>query len=104
MSGKLYCLAEFKAKEGREDELFNALQALEEETHKEKGCIMYTVMKKVPNEFATGTHYGIVFNEIWETEEDFNNHNRSKHIQDFFQENCLNENGPAELWNVNVFR
>lgn len=35
----VYCTAEFRAKAGREDELFNKLQALEELTHKEDGCI-----------------------------------------------------------------
>lgn len=101
--GKLYCTAEFKAKKGREGELFNALQALEEETHKEDGCIFYKVMKKVDNECATGEHMGILFNEIWESHETFIKHNKSQHIQDFFQKECLSENGSAEKWNVNVF-
>lgn len=101
---KLYCIAEFKAKEGREDELFNALQALEEETHQEDGCIMYKVMRKCENECATGDHKGIIFNEIWESDETFIRHNNSKHIQDFFQKECLDENGSALEWNVNTFR
>lgn len=104
MGNKIYCIAEFKAKEGREDELFNALQALEEETHLEEGCIMYTVMRKVENKYATGEHYGIIFNEIWESEETFNKHNESKHVQDFFQKECLDNKGSAEKWNVNTFR
>jgi len=101
---KLYCTAEFKAKVGREEELFSALQALEKETHQEEGCEFYKVMKKVDNECATGVHMGILFNEIWSCHETFIKHNKSKHIQDFFEKECLNKNGSAEKWNVNVFQ
>jgi len=100
----VYCIAEFKAKEGREQELFQALKALENKTHKEKGCIQYLVQRKIPNEYARGGHYGIIFNEIWETEEDFNNHNEAEHIQRFFQKECLSKDGSAECWNVNLFK
>lgn len=100
----VYCTAEFKAKVGKEDELFNKLQALEELSHKEKGCIRYTAMKKFDHKYATGTHSGILFNEIWATEEDFENHCESKHIVDFFENECISENGSALEWNVNVFR
>jgi quinol monooxygenase YgiN len=99
----VYCIAEFKAKEGREDELFGILQGLEEETHKEKGCIQYKVMRKITNEFAGGESKGIIFNEIWETVEDFNVHNKADHITEFFTEQCLKETGSAESWNVNLF-
>ena len=99
----VYCIAEFKAKEGREQELFDALQGLEKETRVEKGCIMYKVMKKINNECAGGDHKGIIFNEIWETQEDFIVHNNAPHIGEFFQKECLDENGSAESWNVNLF-
>lgn len=102
---KVYCIAEFKAKPGREDELFKALQGLEEETHKEKGCEVYKVMRKTESEYATGDSLGgIIFNEVWTSQEDFENHNQSKHITDFFQKECLDENGSAEKWNVNLFK
>lgn len=100
----LYCTAEFFPKEGREEELFNALKALEEETHAEKGCIRYKVMRKFDHKYASGTHGGILFNEIWASEEDFENHCESKHIVDFFQNECISEKGSASNWNVNVFR
>lgn len=100
----LYCIAEFTPKEGREEELFIKLMALEEETHKEKGCIQYTVMKKFDHKYANGEHGGILFNEIWASEEDFENHCENKHIVDFFQNECIDENGSALKWNVNVFR
>ena len=104
MQKKLYCLAEFKAKPGKEDYLYKTLQNLEEETHKEKGCEFYKVMKKVENPFATGKHFGIVFNEVWATVEDFNKHNTQPHIINFFNKECLDkENGSVQEWNVNVF-
>jgi quinol monooxygenase YgiN len=43
-------------------------------------------------------------NEIWESEDDFNNQNTSKHVSDFFQAECLDETDSAEKWNVNTFR
>ena len=100
----VYCTAEFRAKVGREDELFNKLQALEEITHKEDGCIQYKVMKKFDHKYAGGNHGGILFNEIWASEEDFEKHCENKHIVDFFQNECIDENGSVSKWNVNVFR
>ncbi|MBL0686510.1 MAG: antibiotic biosynthesis monooxygenase [Sulfurospirillum sp.] len=99
----VYCIAEFQAKSGRENELFEVLKSLEEKTCKEKGCIQYIVMKKIKNEFAKGKSKGIIFNEIWETAEDFNAHNKASHIEEFFQKHCLNKNGSANSWNINLF-
>lgn len=103
---KVYCTAFFKAKEGRSEELFDILKGLEEETHKEKGCIQYKVMKCIDNQFSEGKfgkEYNILFNEIWETVEDFNAHNQAAHITEFFTEQCLKNTGSAESWNVNLF-
>lgn len=103
---KVYCTAFFEAKEGREEELFNALKGLEEETHKEKGCIQYKVMKCIENEFSAGEFgkkYNILFNEIWESVEDFNKHNQSDHVIKFFNTECVEETGSALSWNVNLF-
>jgi quinol monooxygenase YgiN len=99
----VYCIAEFEAKEGREEDLFSALQGLEEETHKEKGCVFYKVMRKIENEFAGGEALGIIVNETWESAKDFSTHNQNKHIGDFFQKECLDPNGSAKNWNVNLF-
>ena len=73
-------------------------------TLKEKGCVYYKKQEKISNENATGTHLGIIMNECWETEEDFNNHNEMKHIQEFFRNECLAKNGSAKSWNVNLFK
>ena len=100
----VYCTAEFKAKPGKEDELFKVLQALEIPTHKEEGCIQYKVMRKTQNPFAEGEHYGILFNEIWENEEIFEKHCQMPYIVEFFEKECLSENGLVEKWNVNLFK
>lgn len=100
----IYCTAEFKAKEGKEEELFKVLQALEEPTHKEAGCIQYKVMKKIEHKYAQGKHYGILFNEIWASIEAFEEHCEMPYIVDFFQTQCMNEDGLVEKWNVNIFK
>lgn len=101
---KVYCTAEFKAKEGREEELFNALKALEKPTHEEAGCVQYKVMKKIENKFAEGEHYGILMNEIWESVQAFEEHCQMPYIANFFEKECLSESGSAEKWNVNLFQ
>ncbi len=99
----IYCTAEFKAKEGKEKELFEVLKALEIPTHKEEGCIQYKVMKKIPNKFAEGEHYGILFNEIWESVEIFEKHCQMPYIVEFFEKECLSKDGLVEKYNVNIF-
>jgi len=99
----IYCTAEFKAKKGKEKELFEVLKALEEPTHKEKGCIQYKVMQKVQNPYATGEHFGILFNEIWESVEIFEKHCKMPYIVEFFQKECQNPEGLVEKYNVNIF-
>jgi quinol monooxygenase YgiN len=100
----VYCIAEFKAKKGKEDELFNILKALETPTHRENGCIQYKVMRKIESPFAEGEHYGIVFNEIWESKEIFETHCQMPYIVQFFQQQCLDKSGLVEKWNVNLFK
>ena len=99
----IYCTAEFQAKEGKEEELFSVLQALEEPTHKEVGCIQYKVMRKIENPFAPGEHYGILFNEIWESVEIFEKHCQMPYIVEFFERECLSPDGLVEKYNVNIF-
>jgi len=101
---KVYCTAEFKAKEGREDELFNALKALEKPTHEEEGCVQYKVMRKIENEFAQGEHYGILMNEIWANEQAFEEHCQMPYIANFFESQCVSDLGSAAKWNVNLLK
>ena len=46
MSSIVYCVAEFKAKKGKEQELFEALMALEPITYLEDGCIHIWLLVK----------------------------------------------------------
>jgi quinol monooxygenase YgiN len=99
----IYCTAEFKAKAGKEEELFAVLQALELPTHQEKGCIQYKVMRKINNPYAPGTHFGILFNEIWASLEAFEMHCEMPYIKAFFETQCLSAEGLVAQWNVNIF-
>jgi quinol monooxygenase YgiN len=100
MSQKIYCLAQFEPKPGHEDELFNTLKSLEEETHKEEGCIQYVVTKKCENQYATGQSKLFVFNEIWRSQEDFEQHCQRKEIVEFFEKHCLSEDRLVKSYNV----
>ncbi len=99
----VYCIAEFTPKTGRMDELFDKLQKLEEATRLEKGCNFYKVMKKIKSGYAEGKSHPIIFNEQWETQEDFETHCDTQHIQEFFENECISDSGSAEDWNVNLF-
>lgn len=103
MSKKLYCIASFKAKEGKEKELFQTLQALEPQTLREDGCIQYIVTKHISHPNATGESFPIVFNEIWASKEAFEEHCNKPYIVDFFQTHCLSEDGLVEKYNVCVY-
>ena len=46
MSKKVYCIAQFLPKEGKEAELFSVLQSLEPSTCREDGCLKYIVTRK----------------------------------------------------------
>jgi quinol monooxygenase YgiN len=46
MSKKIYCIASFKPKAGKEEAVFKALQTLEPNTHREDACLHYTVTRQ----------------------------------------------------------
>ncbi len=103
MSKKVYCLAHFRAKEGKEQELFEVLKSLEPDTLREDGCIQYIVTRRVQSEFATGDSYPILFNEVWADMESFEAHCRRKAIVDFFERECLSEDGIVDAYNVCLY-
>ena len=103
MSKKLYCIASFKAKETKEEELLRTLQTLESQTLREDGCIQYIVTKHIPHPNATGDSFPIVFNEIWASKEAFEDHCNKSYIVDFFQTHCLSEDCLVEKYNVCVY-
>lgn len=104
MSSKLYCIAQFQAKPDREDELWQALKALEPDTLREDGCLQYRLTRQVPNSFAEGQSMPFMFNEIWTDITAFENHCQREEIQKFFSSQCESPNGAAEKWNVCVYQ
>ncbi len=103
MSKKVYCLAQFQPKAGREAELFRALQALEPNTLREDGCLQYRVTRQIASEFAPGQSYPLVFNEIWADMASFEAHCQRNEIKQFFERYCLAEDALAAAWNVCVY-
>lgn len=103
MSKKIYCIASFEAKDGKEKELLEVLQSLEPKTIREDGCIQYVVTKQIAHPNATGTSFPIVFNEIWESKEAFELHCNKPYITNFFQDHCVDEKGLVKNFNVCVY-
>ncbi|MEJ6077736.1 antibiotic biosynthesis monooxygenase [Vibrio sp. 1-Bac 57] len=103
MSQKIYCIAMFKAKPGKEEALFKILQSLEPNTLREDGCLQYLVTRKIENEFASGDSFPLVFNEIWENKAAFEAHCQRQEILAFFQQQCVDEAGLVEDHNVCVY-
>ncbi len=103
MSQKVYCLAMFKPKAGKLNELYLVLQALEANSYREDGCIQYTITRHVESDFAQGESYPLVFNEIWRDRASFEAHCQRKEIVDFFETHCVAETGLVEAHNVCVY-
>lgn len=103
MSKRVYCLAQFQPKPGKEAELFQVLQSLEPNTLREDGCLQYRVTRQIASPFAEGTSFPIVFNEIWQDMTAFEAHCQRQEIVDFFQTYCLADDGLAADWNVCVY-
>ena len=103
MSKILYCIAQFTPKEGKMDELFEILKALEPDTLREEGCLRYRVTKQIVNSFAEGISMPIVFNEAWATVKDFERHCQRDEIVAFFEKECLSEDGLVEAYNVTAY-
>jgi quinol monooxygenase YgiN len=103
MSSKIYCLASFRPKPGKEEALFRRLQELEPNTLREEGCERYVVTRHIPNPFAEGDSYPIVFNETWRNLNAFEAHCARKEIVMFFQSECKDPGGMVEAYNVCVY-
>jgi len=103
MSKTLYCIAQFTPKVGKFDILFETLKALEPDTLREEGCLHYRVTKQIKNLFAEGKSMPIVFNEAWASVEDFERHCQRKGIVDFFEKECLSEDGLVAAYNVTAY-
>jgi quinol monooxygenase YgiN len=103
MSSKVYCLASFRPKAGKAEELFSVLQALEPNTLRENGCERYVVTRHMANPFAEGESFPLVFNEVWSSLNAFEAHCARKEIVEFFQRQCVDADGMVEAYNVCVY-
>jgi quinol monooxygenase YgiN len=103
MSKIIYCIAQFTPKVGKFDELFEKLKALEPDTLREDGCLRYRVTKHIVNPYATGESMPIVFNEAWASVEDFERHCQRDAIVEFFEKECLSDDGLVAQYNVTVY-
>lgn len=96
MSSRIYCIAEFAPKAGKEQELFKELMSLEPMTLREDGCVRYRVTRQVEHpEAATQSKFSIVFNEEWSNRETFDLHCKKPYIVEFFSK-CV-ENAETSL-------
>lgn len=93
MSCRVYVIAQFKAKPGKEAELFEVLKALEPDALREQGCLQYLLTRQIDHPSATRTDYSIVFNEVWQDAESWSAHGRRKQIQQFFEQQVQAETG-----------
>ncbi|MBD8511914.1 antibiotic biosynthesis monooxygenase [Photobacterium sp. WH77] len=93
MTSRVYVLAQFKPKAGKEAELFDVLKALEPDSLREQGCVQYTLTRQIDHPSATRNDYPIVFNEIWASAEDWSAHGRRQQIQHFFETQVKAESG-----------
>jgi quinol monooxygenase YgiN len=102
---KLYCIAKFKAKDCRKQELIDKLTALKEPTHRESGCIGYEVTIPMINEYAphTDKFFDVIMNEEWENKIAFELHCDKQYIQKFFNEECLCSDGCVDSFLVTAY-
>lgn len=103
MSQKIYCIASFKPKPGKEQAVFQALQALEPNAHREDACLHYTVTRHIDSPFAQGSSFPIVFHEVWANREAFEAHCQRREIREFFASQLDDPNGDIEDANVCVY-
>ena len=75
---QLVCVAEFRALDGKTDELITALHSLIAPTHKEKGCLRYELNQRIDD-----TRW-ITFIEKWEDRTSFDQHCGEPYIKNYF--------------------
>jgi quinol monooxygenase YgiN len=77
---QVVCVAEFRAKEGKTDELIAAMHPLMQPTHKESGCIRYELNQRVDDP------RWITYIEKWEDKKTFDEHCAMPYITRFFND------------------
>ena len=76
---ELVCIAEFYAKEGKEDTLIQLLYGWMAVAHKEAGCVRYELNQSIDNPLR------LVFVEKWANQELFDKHCSMPYITEFFE-------------------
>ena len=80
------------------------MQALEADVLREDGCVQYRITRQIESAFAGGeTEYPLVFNEVWANAAAFEAHCQRAPITQFFEQQCVSEDGLVESWNVTVY-
>jgi quinol monooxygenase YgiN len=77
---QVVCVAEFRAKDGKTDELIAALHRLIEPTHKEPGCIRYELNQRVDDP------RWVTFVEKWRDQKSFDDHCAMPYIAHYFDD------------------
>lgn len=75
---QVVCVAEFRAFEGKGEELVAALHSLMKPTHEEPGCLRYEL-----NQRADDSRW-ITFIEKWKDQDTFDRHCAMPYIKDYF--------------------
>jgi quinol monooxygenase YgiN len=75
---QLVCVAEFRALEGKTEELLAALHSLMGPTHEEPGCLRYELNQR------TDDSRWITFIEKWKDQSTFDRHCAMPYIKDYF--------------------
>lgn len=79
-SVQLVCVAEFRAKEDKIDELIAAMHPLMASTHKEPGCIRYELNQRIDDP------RWITYVEKWKDKATFDEHCAMPYITHFFND------------------
>jgi quinol monooxygenase YgiN len=77
---QVVCVADFFAKEGKTEELIDALHVLIKPTHAEPGCVRYELNQRADNPS------GITFIEKWKDKKVFDEHCNTPYITHFFND------------------
>ena len=77
---QVVCVAEFVAREGKFDELVDAMHSLMKPTHRETGCLRYELNRRVDAPRV------VTYIEKWKDQRSFDEHCATPYIANFFNE------------------
>ncbi len=75
---QLVCIAEFRAMQGKTEDLIAALHSLMKPTHQESGCLRYELNQR------SDDNRWITFIEKWKDRDTFDKHCATPYIKEFF--------------------